>query len=590
MSGDNPGACFTGKVVGSYTLCEILGKGSFGTVYKATDSHGANFAIKVIPNQGMMDENKKPTQKKELLDQEVQIMRLIRHPKLVRLREKLQSGNNYYLVLDYCEDGDLNQYLKNGGAMQEGDAIDAIKQLALGFQELHRLGIMHRDFKPANVFIHKGNFIIGDLGMAKQASYTCTMVGTKITMAPEVQEGLGRKYDSTVDLFSLGVTFYYMLYRQWPWKLTNLLPIDMRTKVGPKLEFPDNDNVSAESRGLLRGMIALRQDRLNWPQFFQLLDKLNVPGGLASGENQTFNDMLFKLGVKQSEADEKKSEPPHEDVEVNFEAILEKISKGLDPQLLAVIQLIEKMKNADDSNDMMKKSDVKFWFGQMEHNRNMIRFYLGHCDYLKQVWKERASLPAGFGDLILQLGMALIHKSQLVLHISEAFITQKIISDDHPKIDNYLKTSHSKTVLADLEKFKAAVQGNRASLISKVGMEAKEQSTNNKPDQNPWVELIILVELSKSSIKDINEYCKNKLQLLLTLIPHIDSLSSEDFKHPVTSKLLVCFLRIYQMVYDDEELPKPRAAEVATEWNQFFKKSITVEMLKTNFYKAKGRL
>src|SRR3990167_5417087 len=542
----------------------------------------------------MKDGGGEPTVDQENFHRESNAMRMIKHPKIIRLREKLQSENNYYLVLDYCEDGDLKMMLETKGVMPEGDALDALRQLSSGFLELHRLGIMHRDFKPANVFIHKGNFIIGDLGMAKKASATATKVGTPITMAPEVSdESSGKKYDSTVDLFSLGVTFYYMLYREWPWEVDHRLAVSMRTKVGPKLRFPDDDDISPETKTLLRGMIALRPDRLNWLQFFQLLDKLEIPGTFLKADNQAFNDQLFKMGLKLAAKGTELQTDDEDGTEnesgLNLEKVKLLLALGLDPELLQLLQLVEIVNGPSDPQELMKRPDVKFWFGQIEHNRNLVRFYSGHCDFLKQVWKDRAKFPAGFGDVILQMALALIHKARTVIGICRGYLTKQIPTEGLPSIEAYLKTDHSKTVLQDLDKFKEAVQGNYMSLMSKAALEAKGAG-DKSPKQGEWFEIIKIVEIEKQMLPQVNEYCKKRLGYLLSLIPHIDHLKSEDFKDPVTSKMLVCFLRIYQMIFDDDELPKPKSDELETQWNRFFKQSINVDLLRTNFYKAKGRL
>lgn len=74
-----------------------------------------------------------------------------------------------YLVLEYCEDGDLQRLLKEKGPLTEAEAVRLMRQILEGFKELRRRGIIHRDLKPENILIHRGTFKIADFGLARFA-------------------------------------------------------------------------------------------------------------------------------------------------------------------------------------------------------------------------------------------------------------------------------------------------------------------------------------------------------------------------------------------------------------------------------------
>src|SRR3990167_5485028 len=78
---------FTGKTVGDYVLRERVGKGTFGSVYRATKSDGTVVAIKIISRAGMLDHNKQPTRLMDQFNKEVDIMRIINHPKIIKFRD-----------------------------------------------------------------------------------------------------------------------------------------------------------------------------------------------------------------------------------------------------------------------------------------------------------------------------------------------------------------------------------------------------------------------------------------------------------------------------------------------------------------------
>lgn len=97
-----------------------------------------------------------------------------------------------------------------------------LKQMLNGFKGLHDMGVMHRDFKLANVLLSNQLCKIADLGYAKKMSeqqVTYTLIGTYATMAPEVIERKGYSYNA--DIWSLGVVFYQMLFGVYPFAAKN---------------------------------------------------------------------------------------------------------------------------------------------------------------------------------------------------------------------------------------------------------------------------------------------------------------------------------------------------------------------------------
>ena len=132
------------KKIGKYYLTDIIGQGQFATVRLGIDSETNKiYAVKC--------QNKKFTQEsdqyRKLLNSEIKIMFTINHPNIVHLYELLESGNNYYLVIDYCNNGDLQTYIHNRKwtHLPEKDAIYFLKQIINGFKELRNHKIMHRD-------------------------------------------------------------------------------------------------------------------------------------------------------------------------------------------------------------------------------------------------------------------------------------------------------------------------------------------------------------------------------------------------------------------------------------------------------------
>ena len=96
-------------------------------------------------------------------------MNEIKHRNILHLHDHLVSKNNYYLIIDYCNEGDFENYMKSNNLqhLEEKKAVFFLKQIMNGFKELRKHKILHRDFKLANLFIHNEALIIGDFGFAK---------------------------------------------------------------------------------------------------------------------------------------------------------------------------------------------------------------------------------------------------------------------------------------------------------------------------------------------------------------------------------------------------------------------------------------
>lgn len=120
-----------------------------------------------------------------------------------------KTSNNIYIILEYCNEGDLDQYLKKRKKFTEEEALDFLIQILNGFKTLVQNKIMHRDFKLANVMKHNGEVKIGDFGFSKllgDDEYTNTNLGSPLNMAPEILRG--KQYNQKADIYSVGVTFY----------------------------------------------------------------------------------------------------------------------------------------------------------------------------------------------------------------------------------------------------------------------------------------------------------------------------------------------------------------------------------------------
>jgi tousled-like kinase len=207
-----------------YLILSLIGKGGYSEVYKAYDlvAH-INVACKIHQLDTTWSENIKELYIRHTI-RENQIHQRINHEKVVKHYDTVEIDNNSFAtVLELCTGPDLSYYLKKNGFLSERESKIIIKQIVIGLKELHSLGIIHYDLKPQNIIFHKGEVKISDFGLAKEMSdkekieLTCLGVGTYYYLPPETFDpNRNSLIDQKVDIWSVGVIFYELLYGKKP--------------------------------------------------------------------------------------------------------------------------------------------------------------------------------------------------------------------------------------------------------------------------------------------------------------------------------------------------------------------------------------
>ena len=138
----------------------------------------------------------------------------------------------------------MEEYLKKKKRLTEDEAREFLKQIINGFKGLHEVGALHRDFKTANILLHNGLAKIADLGFAKileEKKMTATILGTSVTMAPEILEN--KKYGAECDVWSIGVVYYQFIIGDYPYNGINDTEILKKIKSYPP-RFPETIEIS----------------------------------------------------------------------------------------------------------------------------------------------------------------------------------------------------------------------------------------------------------------------------------------------------------------------------------------------------------
>ena len=286
--------------VGHYLIIKPLGKGSFADVFMVKNEKTQEImAMKRIHSEKI----KKDSQLKELLDHEVKILRLCNSENITKFHAFLESDNNIYIIMEYCKDGDMKEFLKKQTKkrVSEKEATNIMKQLLKGFQELHRIGAMHRDFKPENVLIHEGVFKICDFGFGKISKLTATSLGTAKYMAPEIIKY--EEYDYKVDIWSLGVVLYEMLFGCVLFWGNNDDEIEHQV-LHENLNLTHSEvQISKECKDLLERMLEKNpNNRISWSElirhpFFTKKTKEELDNNNGLGNSVSREDLLLKSSI-----------------------------------------------------------------------------------------------------------------------------------------------------------------------------------------------------------------------------------------------------------------------------------------------------
>ncbi|CAD7967642.1 unnamed protein product [Amoebophrya sp. A25] len=243
----------TKKQVGGYILEKRIGKGSFAEVWRGKiEATNEAVAVKVISRQTV--------QETAQLKQEVAVLKKLSSPHIVRFRDLKKSASHFYLVLEYCNGGDLSSYIANQGRISESLGRLFLRQLASGLSVLHRHNFIHRDLKPQNILLIAETppvLRIADFGFSRALQpmdMAATICGSPLYMAPEILQH--QKYDSKADLWSVGAILFECFCGSPPFTGPNPMQLLANIESAGALKFPEDCSLSTEGRAFLQLLLA----------------------------------------------------------------------------------------------------------------------------------------------------------------------------------------------------------------------------------------------------------------------------------------------------------------------------------------------
>ncbi|EGF99951.1 uncharacterized protein MELLADRAFT_50544, partial [Melampsora larici-populina 98AG31] len=252
-----------------FTIGDEIGRGSFAVVYEGVNAHTKQkVAIKAVIK------GKLTTKLFQNLQDEINILKQIRHGNVVGLVDCISTNDHIFLVMQYCAEGDLSVYIKSkDGGLNEWVVRSFLGQLADALQFLRSHSIIHRDIKPQNLLLHPSSsgaglhryvppgipiLRVADFGFARvletNSSLAETLCGSPLYMAPEILRY--EKYDAKADLWSVGAVLYEMAVGKPPFRAQNHVELLRKIeKSEDNIVFPEDKFVAQDIKELIKCLL-----------------------------------------------------------------------------------------------------------------------------------------------------------------------------------------------------------------------------------------------------------------------------------------------------------------------------------------------
>ena len=217
---------FSGLIINGYNFIDVVGSGSFGTVYKV-EKENVIYAAKVFSESFVLKEY---TNDRNRITNEIDALKIVNSDNLVKYYDDfeyiLESGlKTHIIIMEFVTGEKLTNVINN--ITNEAELIDLFKNILSAVNQLHNYGIIHRDLKPDNILItDDGKIKIIDYGLAKLIDFssitrTGDNIGSPMFMSPE-QIADSKHITFRSDIYSLGVILYLMFTKSYPYDVTSL--------------------------------------------------------------------------------------------------------------------------------------------------------------------------------------------------------------------------------------------------------------------------------------------------------------------------------------------------------------------------------
>ncbi|XP_024277583.1 serine/threonine-protein kinase Nek1 isoform X4 [Oncorhynchus tshawytscha] len=298
-----------------YEKVRKIGEGSFGkAILVKSREDGKQYVIKEIGISRMSSKERQESRK------EVAVLANMSHPNIVQYKESFEECGCLYIVMDYCEGGDLFKTINSQKGVQfpEEQILDWLVQICLALKHVHDRKILHRDIKSQNIFLTKdGTIQLGDFGIARVLNSTVelarTCIGTPYYLSPEICEN--KPYNNKSDVWALGCVLYEMCTLKHAFEAGNMKNLVLKIIRGSYP--PVSIHYSQDLRSLM-GQLFRRNPRER-PSVSSILDKpflshrifrFLTPEIIAQEFSHSFLHKQPKAGVAQAASAKRRAPAP----------------------------------------------------------------------------------------------------------------------------------------------------------------------------------------------------------------------------------------------------------------------------------------
>ncbi len=282
-----------------YQLCERLGAGGMGAVYRAKRTHiGDEVAVKVLHQKLVTD-----AEAIERFRREARAAAVLRHPNIVTIYDYGEPGvdSPAFIVMELVNGEPLGSILEREGRIEQSRAVQMMQEICSGVAAAHRSEIVHRDLKPDNVIVlpagadrPRETVKVVDFGIAKlrdaasevRLTQTGTVIGTPFYMSPE--QCRGETLDSRSDVYSLSAMMYEMLLGQPPFTAASITGVIAKHLTETPPPFPGALKIKTElesvvMRGLFKDSAMRHNDAAEFGRALQTAIEASPVGARSAG-------------------------------------------------------------------------------------------------------------------------------------------------------------------------------------------------------------------------------------------------------------------------------------------------------------------
>lgn len=253
-----------------YTLGRTIGTGTYAVVkYATSERHQESVAIKIVSKFQAT-----PDFLTKFLPREIEVVKGLRHPNLIRFLQAVETTHRVYIVMEYAENGSLLQVIRRETFIEEEPRAKLwFSQLREAIWYCHNEGVVHRDIKCENIlFDNNYNLKVSDFGFARghmkpqsngRPVLSETYCGSYAYASPEILKGIPYEPQMS-DAWSMGVVLYAMVFGGLPFDDSNYSKLIKQ--VQSKVKFPSDPVVSEQCKSLIARLLSPLKYRLKVSQ------------------------------------------------------------------------------------------------------------------------------------------------------------------------------------------------------------------------------------------------------------------------------------------------------------------------------------